>query len=59
MSFLRPLWVALRNAVIATAVFWVTLFVAQNSGLDIPWGLAPYVVFFLVFFIGVLATRRG
>ena len=56
---LRRLWIALRNAVIATAVFWVGLFIVENSGLEVPWGLAPYLVFFIVFFVGVLATRRG
>ena len=44
---------------IATAVFWVMLFIVENSGLDIPWGLAPYLVFFIVFFVGVLATKRA
>jgi hypothetical protein len=27
--------------VIATAVFWVSLFIVENSGLEVPWGLAP------------------
>ena len=59
MSFLRPLWVALRNAVIATAVFWVTLFVVQNSGLELPPEVAQLLVFFAIFFLGVLLTRRA
>ena len=56
---LRRLWIALRNTVIATAVFWLGLFLVDNSGVEVPWGLAPYLVFALVFFIGVLATRRA
>ena len=56
---LRRLWIALRNTAIATAVFWLALFIVDNSGLEVPWGLAPYVVFFVVFFVGVLATRRA
>lgn len=56
---LRRLWIALRNTAIATAVFWLGLFFLENSGIDVPWGLGPYLVFSLVFFIGVLATRRA
>ena len=56
---LRRLWIALRNTAIATAVFWLALFIVDNSGLEVPWGLAPYVVFSVVFFVGVLATRRA
>jgi len=56
---LRRLWIALRNTAIATAVFWVALFIVENSGLEVPWGLAPYLVFFVVFFVGVLATKRA
>ncbi len=56
---LRRLWIALRNTAIATAVFWLGLFLVDNSGVEVPWGLAPYLVFALVFFIGVLATRRA
>ena len=56
---LRRLWIALRNTAIATAVFWLALFIVDNSGLQVPWGLAPYVVFSVVFFVGVLATRRA
>jgi hypothetical protein len=59
---LRPLWIALRAAVLATAVFWVVLFIIDNTGwkglslggLD----LTEYVVFFVVFFLGVLMKGK-
>lgn len=56
---LRRLWIAFRNAVIATAVYWVALFVLENSGWEAPAGLAPVLVFFPVFFLGVLLTRKA
>ena len=56
---LHRLWIAFRNAVIATALFWVSLFILENSGWEAPAGLAPVLVFFPVFFIGVLLTRRS
>ena len=59
MRFLRPLWLALRNAAIATAIFWVTLYVVQNSDLGLPAEVAQLLVFFAIFFLGVLVTRRG
>jgi hypothetical protein len=59
----RPLWVALRAAVLATAVYWVVLFVIERSGwkgLAFPWlDATPYAVFFVIFFIGMLTTPRG
>jgi hypothetical protein len=59
---LRPLWIGLRAAVLATAVFWVVLFIIDNtgwkglslSGLD----LTEYVVFFVIFFLGVLMKGK-
>ena len=59
MRFLRPLWLALRNAAIATAIFWVTLYVVQNSDLGLPAEVAQLLVFFAIFVLGVLVTRRG
>jgi len=56
---LRRLWIALRNTAVATAVFWLAQFILENSGVEIPWGLAPYLVFAVVFFVGVLVTKRG
>jgi hypothetical protein len=50
----RSLWTALRAAAIATAVFWVALFVIDRSGWQAPWGATEPVVFFVVFFLGLL-----
>lgn len=62
MNLLRPLWVALRAAVLATAVYWVVLFIIERSGwkglqftgLDVT----EYAVFFVVFFLGVLMKGK-
>jgi hypothetical protein len=54
----RPVWVALRAAVIATAVFWVTVFIIENSGWEAPMGVVQLGVFFVIFFFGVLVVRR-
>jgi hypothetical protein len=58
VKFLRPVWVAFRAAVIATAVFWVTIFVIENSGWEVPAGIAQPLVFFVLFFFGMLLVRR-
>jgi len=59
----RPIWVALRAAVLATAVYWVVLFIIERSGwkgLVSSWlDATEYVVFFVVFFLGVLMTPKG
>jgi hypothetical protein len=58
----RPLWVAFRAAVLATAVFWVVLFIIARSGwkgLAFSWlDVTEYVVFFVIFFIGVLTVKK-
>ncbi len=54
MRAFRPLWLALRAAVLATAVFWVALFIIDRSGWQAPWGATEPLVFFVVFFLGVL-----
>jgi hypothetical protein len=58
----RPLWVACRAAVLATAVFWVALLIIDRSGwkgLVLPWlDATEYVVFFVIFFIGVLTVKK-
>ncbi len=59
MSFFRPVWVAFRTAVIATAVSWVTIFIIENSGWEIPIGIVqPLVLFVIVFFAVLLTPRR-
>jgi hypothetical protein len=59
----RPLWLAFRAAVLATAVYGVVLFIIERSGwkgLAFSWlDTTEYVVFFAIFFIGMLTTPRG
>jgi len=50
----RPLWTALRAAVLATAVFWVALLIIDKVGWQAPLGATEPVVFFVIFFLGVL-----
>jgi hypothetical protein len=58
---LRPIWIALRAAVLATAVFWVALFIIDHtgwkglmlSGID----FTKYAVFLVIFFLGVLTVK--
>jgi hypothetical protein len=52
--------VAFRAAVLATAVFWVALFVLDHTawkvmlaGID----LTEYLVFLVIFFFGLLAVK--
>jgi hypothetical protein len=52
----RPLWIALRAAVLATAVFWVAIVIVDKVGWQAPLGATEPVVFFVVFFVGVLMT---
>ena len=61
MKTLRPLWIAFRAAVLATAVFWVVLFIVEHTGWK---GLmlagidfTEYAVFLVIFFLGVLTVR--
>ena len=58
MRIFRPVWVALRTAVIATAVFWVTIFIVENSGWEAPMGVVQPGVFFVIFFFCILLLRR-
>jgi len=58
---LRPLWIAFRAAVLATAVFWVVLYIVDHtgwkglmlSGID----FTEYAVFLVIFFLGVLTVK--
>ena len=63
MRAFRPIWVALRAAVLATAVYWVVLFIIERSGwkgLVFSWlDATEHVVFFVVFFLGVLMTPKS
>ncbi|MDB5489512.1 MAG: hypothetical protein JWQ58_3227 [Reyranella sp.] len=57
MSAFKPLWIAFRAAVLATAVFWVVLFIIDKIGWQAPLGLTEQLVFFVVFFFGVLTAK--
>lgn len=57
MSAFKPLWVAFRAAVLATAVFWAVLFMIDKIGWQAPLGLTEQLVFFVVFFFGVLMAK--
>jgi hypothetical protein len=50
----RPLLIALRAAVLVTAVFWVALFIVDKTGWQAPLGATEPLIFFAVFFLGVL-----
>lgn len=57
MSAFKPLWVAFRAAVLATAVFWAVMFMIDKIGWQAPLGLTEQLVFFVVFFFGVLMAK--
>ena len=57
MNAFRPLWIALRAAVLATAVFWAVLFIVDKIGWQAPLGLTEQLLFFVIFFLGVLMTK--
>jgi len=57
VSAFKPLWIAFRAAVLATAVFWVVLFIVDKVGWQAPLGLTEQLVFFVVFFFGVLMAK--
>ena len=63
MRALRPLWVAFRTAVLATAVYGVALYVIERSGwkgLVLPWlDTTEYAVFFVIFFLGLLMAPKA
>ena len=54
MKAFRPIWIALRAAVLASAVFWVALFIIDRIGWQAPLGATEPLLFFVVFFLGVL-----
>ncbi len=59
MRLLRPIWVAFRAAVLATAVFWVALQMIDKVGWQAPLGATEPLVFLVVFFLGMLMVPRG
>ncbi|MDP3163767.1 MAG: hypothetical protein Q8N31_27455 [Reyranella sp.] len=58
MNAFRPLFVALRAAVLATAVFWVALFIVDKIGWQAPLGMTEQLIFFVIFFLGVLMVDK-
>jgi len=54
----RPLWLAFRAAVLATAVFWVANIIIGKIGWHAPLDLNDKLVFFVVFFLGVLMIEK-
>ena len=59
MRLFRPVWVALRTAVIATAVFWIAIFFIENSGWEAPMGVVQPLAFFVIFFFAAFLVRRS
>lgn len=43
---------------IATAVFWITIFIIENTGWEAPMGVVQLLVFFVIFFFCMLVVRR-
>lgn len=54
----RPLWLAFRAAVLATAVFWVATLIVDKLRWQAPLGLTEQAIFFVVFFLGVLMIEK-
>jgi hypothetical protein len=59
VKLLRPIWVAFRAAVLATAVFWVALLIIDKVGWQAPLGATEPLVFLVIFFLGVLMVGKG
>jgi hypothetical protein len=58
VKLLRPVWVALRAAVVATAVFWLTLFIVKSNGWEAPLDAAEPLIFLVIFFLGFLLVPK-
>jgi hypothetical protein len=54
----KPLWHAFRAAVLATAVFWVAIIIVDKINWQAPLGLTDQLIFFVVFFLGVLMVEK-
>jgi hypothetical protein len=59
VKLFRPVWVAFRAAVLATAVFWVALQIIDKVGWQAPLGATEPLVFLVIFFLGMLMVPRG
>jgi hypothetical protein len=54
----KPLWLAFRAAVLATAVFWVANIIVGRAGWHLPLDLTDKAIFLVVFFLGVLMIEK-
>jgi hypothetical protein len=54
----KPLWLAFRAAVLATAVFWVATIILDKLHWQAPLDLTKQLIFFVVFFLGVLMIEK-
>ncbi len=54
----KPLWLAFRAAVLATAVFWVATIIIEKLHWQAPLDLTKQLIFFVVFFLGVLMIEK-
>lgn len=61
MKALRPIWIALRASVLATALFWVTMFIIDHTGwkglIVVGIDFTTYAIFMVIFFFGVLTVK--
>lgn len=58
MKAFRPLWVAFRASILATAVFWVATFIVKQSKWQAPLDMGQEIVFFCIFFLGVMMVGK-
>jgi hypothetical protein len=58
VKLLRPVWVALRAAVVATAVFWLTLSIVKSNGWEAPLDATEPLIFLVIFFLGFLLVPK-
>ena len=58
MKSFRPIWIAFRAAVLATAVFGVAVFIIDRAGWKgltfVGTDFSEYAAFLVIFFVGVL-----
>ncbi|HEY6979346.1 hypothetical protein [Reyranella sp.] len=54
----RPLWLAFRGAVLATAVFWVAKIIVEKLHWQAPLDLTEQLIFFVIFFLGMLMIEK-
>lgn len=55
---IRTILIALRAAVLGTAVFWVCSYLVERIGWHAPYGMTQPAIFLVVFFLGVLMFEK-